>query len=82
MLFLGCTYFQSMENLVDQNLNSCKFTTFQNTSPPAKKVRKSLERKWSTPGDIALFGQTDGLSMIPETPVSLALDFMALIVGV
>ena len=42
---------------------------FQNSSP-MKKIRKSLERKWSTPGDIALFGQGDGLGMIPETPVS------------
>ena len=43
----------------------------QNTSP-RKKARKSLERKWSTPGDIGLFGgQGDTLGLMPETPVSM-----------
>ena len=43
---------------------------FQNKSPAAKKVRQSLDQKWSTPGDINLFQQGEPLMMMPETPVS------------
>ncbi|KAI0236680.1 Myb-related protein A [Lamellibrachia satsuma] len=36
---------------------------------PTRKVRKSLERKWSTPGDIQLFNShSETLVMMPETP--------------
>lgn len=49
-----------------------EFSLFQNESP-RKKARRSLERKWSTPGDINLFGGISGesLGINPETPVRI-----------
>ena len=41
---------------------------FQNHGPPHKKARQSLDRKWSTPGDIQI---GDSL-ILPETPVSIS----------
>lgn len=38
----------------------------QNVEQPIKKVRKSLERKWSTPGDVNIAADL----VFPETPVS------------
>ncbi|XP_064635828.1 transcriptional activator Myb-like [Lineus longissimus] len=35
---------------------------------PTKKARKSLDQKWSTPGDMHLFGGGDSLMLMPETP--------------
>ena len=48
------------------------FSLLQNESP-RKKARRSLERKWSTPGDINLFGGISGesLGINPETPVRI-----------
>ena len=49
-----------------------ELSLFQNESP-RKKARRSLERKWSTPGDINLFGGISGesLGINPETPVRI-----------
>lgn len=37
---------------------------------PNKRVRKSLDRKWSTPGEVRVdfFSQNDSILMMPETP--------------
>ncbi|KAK2188091.1 hypothetical protein NP493_144g04007 [Ridgeia piscesae] len=46
-----------------------KRTADKENESPTRKVRKSLERKWSTPGDIQLFNShSETLVMMPETP--------------
>ena len=48
-----------------------KLKLFFQNEVPNKRARKSLEHKWSAPGDLALFSQGDTLGMVLETPVSL-----------
>ena len=64
---------QNTESLLCHNYDKIgiSFSLLQNESP-CKKARRSLERKWSTPGDINLFGGISGesLGINPETPVN------------